>query len=330
MTIAASAIAPIPIVGLVAFLFIPFPTMLIYFGIIFLFYLISLAAPLGRWRGFSGCLIGLAVVAAIAFGYPEMANRSFDKQAEQYKQRGEWRPIAIAAGSTVTLVRSEDTDIDKGCNNFCYGLLLSGRASSVTIMTSPAFGRPEDLKISGKSYRLVDAPEKCIGALATMPSPNLPSIADKDVAKRHLERHFKIGVLNGKFEEGLMRCIATSDVENGRQFGWLLVNWHSEYNHEAYDLPTATLNARISVVDARGNAPKVTELFDIYGMRVSTPAWIWPYGGNAGSGGTFSPILARKPVDLEGPDLSMDGWWGFVSDPDAIIREAINRVEQAR
>jgi hypothetical protein len=329
LTIAASAIAPIPIVGLVAFLFIPFPTMLIYFGIIFLFYLISLAAPLGRLRGFVGCLMGVLVVAAIAFGYPEMVNHSFDAQLEQYKQRGEWSPIVIADGSSVTLVRSMDTGIDKGCDSFCYGLLLSGRASRVTIMTAPAFRRVEDLNISGKKYELVDGADKCISSLAPMYSPNLPSTSDQETMRLRLEGDFKIGVLNDAFEDGLRRCLSIREVENEHPSGWLLVNWQNELNYESYDLPMPTVNARVSVVDARSSSPKVTELFEIYGSRVSTPAWIWPYGGNAGSGGTFSPILATEQVDWRGPDLSLDGWWGFVADPNAIIRSAIDRVEQA-
>lgn len=325
-----AAMAPIPIVGLVALLFLPFPTLMIYVGIIFVFFLLFNIIPLGKWRGVWGVLIGILACLAIAFGYPKFVNRSFDAEIAPYQQRGIWRPVKLADGSDVTLIRSEHTDNDKGCESFCFGLLLSGRAKQVTIMTAPAFGRPEDLKISGKRYSLAADAEGCLAKLPQMRSPNLPSTDDAATERVRLAQEFKINVLNDEFEEGLAKCITTRDIQNEPRFGWILINWHNKFEPESYDAPKPSMHARVGILEPRSDEQRVTELFEIYGAYVASPAYIWPYGGNAGSGGTFSPRLGTDHVDWNGPDLSLDSWWGFVADPDSIIRGAIDRVERAK
>lgn len=325
-----AAMAPIPIVGLVALLFLPFPTLMIYMGIIFVFFLLFSITPLGKWRGVLGVLAGALACLAVAFGYPKFANRSFDAWIAQYQQRGTWRPVKLADGSDVTLIRSEHTDIDKGCESFCFGLLLSGRAKQVTIMTAPAFGRPEDLKISGKRYSLVADADGCLAKLPQMRSPNLPSTDEPANERARLEQEFKINVLNDEFEDRLAKCITIRDIQNKSQSGWTLINWHNEFDPESYDSVEPSLHARVGILEPRGGDHRVTELFDIYGAYVASPAYIWPYGGNAGTGGTFSPRLGTDHVDWNGPDLSLDRWWGFVADPDSIIGEAIDRVERTK
>jgi hypothetical protein len=325
-----SALWPIPIIGMIALLFVPFPTLTIYLAIIFVTHLTFRRLPWGKWRGVLGVLTGALAVATFAFGYPKVANRSFDAEIAQYRQRGTWRPVKLADGSDVTLIRSKDTDIDKGCDSFCFGLLLSGRAKQVTIMTAPAFGRLEELKISGKRYSLVAAADGCLAALPQMRSPNLPSTEDKANERIRLQQEFKINVLNDVFEEGLAKCMTTRDIQNEPRNGWTLINWHNKFNPESYDLLEPRMHARVGILGPRGNDHRVTELFDIYGARVATPAYIWPYGGNAGTGGAFSPRLGTDRLDWNGPDLSLDRWWGFVVDPDSIIQAAIHRVERAR
>ena len=326
-----SALGPIPFIGMIALLFVPFPTLtvglLVVLSVCHLFYRLSHS----RFREIVGFFIGIAVVGTAVIAYPTIANREFDKIAARYQQRGTWVPAILSQGVEVTIVRSEHTEIDRGCGSFCLGLLLSGRAEQVTFMTSLEFDRPESLKITGKRYSFKDSSNDCIAELPRMePGSVLYDNDDKEVIRRRLNEDFRGGLLSKDFEEKIQSCLSLSLVDNEPLSGWLFVDWRTEFDPESYDYPTPRLNARLVILNADDRRSHVTELFEIYGARIASPAWIWPYGGNAGSGGTFSPQLAREHLDWGGPSSDIDGWWRFVDDPAAIAQAAIERVKKAQ
>ncbi|MCO4093066.1 MAG: hypothetical protein HEQ34_14130 [Sphingorhabdus sp.] len=334
LAILVAPITAIPIIGLVGLFFVPFPTFLMYLGGIFIVYMMFHVMPIGKWRGVTGLICGLTFVGAAAFGIPLMANREFDVWLAQFRQRGIWKPVSLSTGSNVTLVGSQHSATYFGCDSFCQGLLLSGQAKQVTFMTSPVFDRPEDLKITGDRYSLSENVDNCLAKLPQM-EPDSPLYngnfdGDEDRIRHQLNRDFQSGLFSKDFDDAVQSCFRVDKVSNQDLSGWVFVDWQTEFPPAGDDSHVPLLDARIAILNADDKKSDIIELFKIHGTRMSSPAWIWPYGGNAGSGGIFSPQFAREFVEWKGPERDFDQWWGYIEKRTEIAQAAIDRIKKAQ
>lgn len=334
LAILVAPITAIPIIGLFGLFFVPFPTLSVYLGGICIVYLMFHVMPIGKWRGVAGLICGLAFVGAAAFGIPRVADREFDAWVAQFRQRGIWKPVSLSTGSNVTLVGSQHMATYLGCDSFCQGLLLSGQAKQVTFMTSPAFDRPEDLKITGDRYSLNDNVDNCLAKLPQM-EPDSPLYNgnfddDEDRIRHRLNRDFQRGLLSKDFQDAVQSCVRVDKVSNQDMSGWVFVDWQTELPPAGYDSPVPFLDSRIAVLNADDKKSGIIELFKIHGTRMSSPAWISPYGGNAGSGGTFSLQFAREFVEWKGPERDFYQWWGYIEKRTEIAQAAIDRIKKAQ
>ena len=335
LTILIAPITAIPIIGIVGLLFVPFPTLSVYLAGVCIVYLMFHVMPIGKWRGVTGLICGLAFAGVAAVGIPRVADREFDVWFAQFRQRGIWKPVSLSTGSRVTLIRSQHTGTYRGCDSFCQGLLLSGYAKHVTIMTSPAFGRPESLKIMGDRYSLNENVDMCLSKLPQM-EPDSPlydgNVDDvgADRMRHRLNRDFQSGLLSKDFEDAVQSCVRADKVSNLALSGWVFVDWQAELPPTGYDSPIPFLDARVVIFNADDKNSSIIELFNSHGTRMASPVWIWPYGGNAGSGGTFSPQFAREYVKWSGPDRAFDQWWAFVKKRTEIAQAAIDRIKNAQ
>lgn len=324
----AAPIAPIPIIGmLVALPLLPFPTLVIYSGAMTLaYFLIHLLLP-GKWRSGLAWTATFVAAAAIAFGAPQIANREFEaKMAKLDARNDDWQPASIDRAGSVALVRSPDTEIRDGCNSFCLSLLLSRRADSVVVVTLPERIPLAHMVITGPRYRLRADADKCLASMPPMNSPHLRLPTEQPMRAARIRKDFQLGILNEEFKAAISKCLSIDTVTDAAAPDIALVNWSSKFDEGAYDRPEPSLGAWIAITDRRAGKQQTIELTDIDGARVHSPLYIWPYGGDSGSGGTFEPVIARSHLAWNGPDLSLERWWGFVSDGDAMADAAVVRL----
>jgi hypothetical protein len=318
-------LAVIPVVELIGLLFFPFPTALMYISIVSAAYLL-IRLPI---RNAAGSAIGLiaGLSAAYLFGtiVPAHSNREFDAQVSNLGKQTAWHPIRVDRVPTVKLVRSTDTGIDDGCESFCLTLLLTGRAENVQVVTENLVDRLTANDAKGTTFQLVEDADKCLASLPSFMSERLNYPSDPVFRAKRVTEDFKSNLLDNTFESQVKSCIQTHENAPRSDKGWTFVMWNAPFDDEAYDRPVFSVQSRARIVDNRQGSKTLVDTLEVYGTRISSPLWIWPYGGNAGSGGTFSPVWAREHLDWDGPE----DWWEFVEDSDVLAKLAIERLDRA-
>ncbi len=322
-----AAIVQIPIIGLVGLLFLPFPTLFVYTFVTFFFFAVWRAIWPNSARPGIGVAIGVAAALAIGFVVPTVLNRDFNRQLAQFEPSGEWKPVKLTPVDTMALVTVADKDAKLVCDSFCLALLLSGKAKAVQVLNAENFDAVQSRQMQGKAYQLIADSDTCLASMPDTFSARLRNPSDEVFNKRR-QRDFLVGdFLDDKFESAILSCMRTTEVAGPPRADMTFAQFEDEdvLTGGHYYKPKPTLARRFTVWDNRNGAATVMDASDIYGAYYIRPLWIWPYAGNAGSGGYFAPSLARGHLERNGPDY-LHGYWEWIAGEKRLADEALARL----
>ncbi|OQW47707.1 MAG: hypothetical protein A4S16_08240 [Proteobacteria bacterium SG_bin6] len=316
-----AAIWPVPIIGLPALVLLPFPTFALYLGATVGVYLaiVGTLRLRGReqpWDRWAVLVVGFVAPIVAGILYPLGAN--WHAGIANIDAAAGWSPLRLARHQTIVLVTIEkDPDLEHRCDAFCLSLLATGKATEVIVARS-ASQIDRGAVLSGMGYRLAANWQRCLRDL-----PDYLSVV-RQYPEDRLRQMIDFG-LDPYFDGRLPDCLAKRPVGVRAGTEPTLAIWrgdasaaHMDADRIGWRRPHA--EQRILVP---GGSDRNRRLLR-YGIRYAVPAMIWPYGGNAGSGGTFSPKLARVTVSTESASARVGPtWWDMVEDGEALAASAI-------
>jgi hypothetical protein len=123
----------------------------------------------------------------------------------------------------------------------------------------------------------------------------------------------------------LKQCLVVKPAKLDLTRGVSLINWHSpdavqRGEGTAIGLEPITAEQRIA---GWGRAQSNVRYLR-WGRRYDVPAFLWPYSGNASSGGRFKLSWATSFFSTipggEGPE---EAWWTMIADGEQLAAEAV-------
>lgn len=317
-------LAVIPIIGLVAFLFYPFPTLAAYAAVALVAF-VGLNAGLRvstRRPRLSQKLAGaLSVAAVIAGGWiaPQALNRAAGLKAPPVQTAP--KPVAIPAGGTIALIEQGDPKYAQyaRCESLCLSLLLQGEVMAVDI--AQTLTPPGPLETApGHRFTLNARSRDCLKGRRSYRYSGGHDLSEWSV------RGFKVAA-----PVEWQACIDKTPVtiDPTRQLtiiDWDLTESGGEKEQPGYSIALAVVR---TVVPSSAGAPVIHEARYRGGWRYGVPFSIWPYGGNAGSGGTFAPRIAIDYFRDPGFPDRLDGgeWWRLLAKSDALATDTMTWLD---
>lgn len=319
-----AAIWPIPIIGLVGLLLMPFPTLLIYLCFTLIVYFVVMV-PLRwcdverGWHRWAALAVGIVVTGLAGTFYPEAANRQAGV-ADATPSPG-WAPLQLGSRQVIALVLVQKQQSDPKCNSFCLSLLVTGRANEV-IVTGKVPRIHRGVRVSGTAFGLTPTWRECFRKLPDY------SFVVRQYPKDRLAQFIESG-LDPDFSNRLPRCLIQRTVQFAVGAVATLVMWQGDKSKEdprrgeiGWQSPYAEQGIFLLSGSDTNRRPVR------FGNRYVVPAMIWPYGGNAGSGGSFSPALMK--VFLSTDSVSrLDGpsWWDMVANTKQLALQAMANLD---
>ncbi|CAA9528290.1 MAG: hypothetical protein AVDCRST_MAG91-2730 [uncultured Sphingomonadaceae bacterium] len=314
-----AALAVIPFLDfLIAMPLSVFPTLLIYVAAAAAIYL-PLIVLLARGRVLAGklqvlILVG-AVLAVVLVGVlvPLYWNRAAGVGAPA--ETG-WEPLeASYRGPIALLSQGQFSPADEICDSFCLALLVTQRAGEVIVARTQSM--PDSYPIDARSIRLRTDWRACFSKLPDY-SMVIRSYPDQrlDGFHRGLDPYFA-----DELEQCLVAKPAKLDVT--RQVS--LINWHDPTRVQtgggkAVGLEPVAGEQRIGGPGRRKDNVRYLR----WGRRYEVPALLWPYAGNAGSGGRFKLSWATSLFStLPGGVQPDEAWWTMVAGGEQLAKEAV-------
>ncbi|QDX24811.1 hypothetical protein FPZ54_01360 [Sphingomonas suaedae] len=320
-TIGAS-IAMIPLIELLSIPLFPFPTVTIYLVAITCLYLV-IALPLA-WIGFDGVWVRRGAFAASVFlalltgwAVPDHLNQRAGIGSRTEATQRYWRAMSFGSPRPIALVEVGTGFFEPKCDAACLSLLVTGRAPEVVIARSlRQVERGETA--TGIAFRLAGDWQLCLARL-----PDYAGIVRSFPADR-LSNFLEFG-LDVSFAAELPRCLERRRVRFHVGALPTLTYWRSEQpaSENTGKVGWQPEYARQQIFQPDGLR---TERTFRVGYRYAAPALIFPYGGNAGTGGTFSPRWWTDRVENYS-EPGMDPWWSMFAESAAIASEAMKRLD---
>ncbi len=324
-TIATAGLWVIPLVGILALPFLPFPTLILYVAATLALYLglAFLVIWSGRrlgwlWQSLS---LGLAfaVVLAIAWAMPLSWNRAAGVDAPAPARN--WQPLRLPQGASIALISEWNPyRDDMECDAFCLALLVSGRANDVIVGRSDAWPIEWARKTRARRYRLKADWRDCFGKL-----PDYSMIARSNPELQRLNLR-ELG-LSPLFQTELPKCLDAEEVPLEFRKQPSLIHWRKDADETSmaenvgFD-PDFIVQQIVRGDPAQDGVRKVQS-----GRRYVVPVTINPFGGNAGSGGTFSPHWATSYFSNVDHERREAGWWEMVEGSDLFLTKAIEILD---
>ncbi len=320
-------LGPIPLVGLIAVLFLPFPTGLLYSAAMLALYLVL--RLIGGWfltkgRGLDVGAGLLAVVAILCVGWavPSQLNAAAGVGNGSVAPI---TPVALPESGRIALVSQGTTHQWVGCQSFCIALLLSGKLQAVDIALSE--GVPAPLaRLQG--WRITArGPAGAESRACLRGRRDYSSIIRRE---REMRRDDFKGGTSIIWDDYVEPCFDVQPVEVDPAAQLTLVNY-SRRDLEARDDRTG-LNDDIElrrIIVPRGNAaPLVREAVGRTGLGYAVPLMIWPFGGTAASGGTFTPGLWQTRTMTMTYQWEVEAnWWPMVDGGDALLDRTVDELD---
>ncbi|MFN4096805.1 MAG: hypothetical protein ACK4GG_08570 [Sphingomonas sp.] len=321
-TIGAS-IAMIPLIELLAIPLFPFPTVTIYLIAVTCLYLV-IALPLA-WVGFDGFWVRRGALAAAVFlafftgwAVPAHLNQRAGIGSDAGKTKTSWRAMSFGSPRPIALVEVGTGFFESKCDAACLSLLVTGRAPEVVVARSQKQVE-RGAMVTGIAFRLARDWQNCLARL-----PDYAGIVRSFPTDRR-SNFLEFG-LDVPFAAGLPHCLEQRRVRFRVGALPTLTDWRSG-QPEPKDLGLIgwqSEHARQQIFQPDGSSAE--RRFRV-GYRYAAPALIMPYGGNAGTGGTFEPRWWRDRIQNY-PEPGMDPWWSMFADREAIANEAMSRLDK--
>ncbi len=137
------------------------------------------------------------------------------------------------------------------------------------------------------------------------------------------------GWLDPYFADELQQCLIIKSVKLDEARQPTLINWQEPDDvqtrgESAVGLEPITGEQRIVRPDKAQNSVRYLR----WGRRYVVPAFLWPYAGNAGSGGRFELSWATSLFStIPGGERESEGWWTMVADGDQLAKEAVSVLD---
>jgi hypothetical protein len=320
-------LGPIPLVGLITMLFLPFPTGLIYSAAALVLCLVL--RLVGGWFLAKGRRLDvgaglLAVVAVLGAGWavPSQLNAAAGIGNGSVAPI---TPVALPDGGRVALISEGTTHQWVGCQSFCIALLLSGKLASVDIALSEAVPAPL-VKLQG--WRITPrGPRGSESRTCLNGRRDYSGIIRRERELRRAD--FKRGS-SIIWDHYIEPCFDVVPVEVDPAAQLTLVNY-SRRDLEGRDDRNGLnddIELRRIVAPRAGTAPLVREAVGRTGQGYAVPLMVWPFGGNAASGGTFTPSLWQTRTMTMAYEWEVDAnWWPMVEGGDALLNRAVDDLD---
>ena len=321
-----AALWPIPLIGMVALLFVPFPTLALYVGAIALIYLLILMpvrlagtdSKIRRRLALAGAA-GLVVLAGFVVPLVQNARAGvYDELADT------WQPARLRPGSNVALVQ-RGGDYKQACDAFCLSLLVTGRARSILLaQTDGAAAR--GTRLPALSIGLAPGWQACLGTL-----PDYSPVV-RDFPQDRREGFIEQG-LDFMFQDELKRCLRQSPARLVIGQVPTCIIWDGKTDEQGPPRPGWRRPHAEQRIALPVDGAEHRRLIRI-GHRYTVPFAISPYGGNAGTGGRFEPMQAMIQIisraHLAEAGMYADGasWWDFITDGQKVAEDAIRILDR--
>ena len=314
-TFGAILVAPlsmIPLIELVALLYDPFPTILLYSSGALVTYLVirqilwlmPIMKSVMQWIA-GAFAVGLVVT--VGFHVPS----SWNQAAGLVSPVPQDRPpaIAVPSGGTIALIVD---DAGPECGSLCLTLLIQEKVQFVEVAATQR--EPTRLEaLPGIRYSLKPQTSTCLKGMRDY----VFSGEDADRFQYFLKSDF--------FPIEYYSCLEQIDVIVRPERQVTLVEWIGG-SEESGDQKVGFLN-RISLIrtvvpQGEGQPPKIQEARYRSGYRYLEPLYFSSFQGNAGMGGYFSPTIAISHFQEPGfLDWSEPRFWQLLTGSEELGRK---------
>ncbi len=324
--IVGAAAAAIPFADfLIAMPLSIFPTLLLYLGAIATIYL-PLTVVMARGRDISRKLqiytlaTAIFIVGVAAVLIPEYWNRTAGVQAPSGKAGTTWKPLKASDRGSIGLVsQGQFWPVENVCDSFCLALLVTQRAGEVIVGRTKSMPPPNP--IDARSVRLRPDWRACFS--------KLPDYSFQPRSQPEARLDYFPGLLGHHFAGELKQCLLIKPVELDLMRQVTLINWHDPHlspQEEEAGVGVGPI-AGVQRIVRPGKAQDSVRYLRL-GRRYVVPAFLWPYAGNAGSGGRFELSWATSFFStIPGGEQSAEAWWTMVSDGDQLAKDAVSLLD---
>ncbi len=317
-----AGLAVIPVIGLVGMLMAPLPTVAMYLiAVTGLYVLLSLVLAWcgldGIWarRGALSASVSLALLTGWAI--PARINHDAGVGPGTDATQQNWSAAVLNSPRVVAFVETDPSYFEPKCDAPCLSLLVTHRAPRVVVGSSKETVVRGSM-ISGTEFRLKGDWRRCVAQL-----PDYVMIVRSFPAGRR--DSFLVFGLDPSFAAELPRCIEKRRVRFRAGVILTFSNWHSQEpevgTRGALGWLPKHAEHQIFMPDGRHERREFKT-----GYRYGMPAMIWPYGGNAGTGGTFEPAWVKDRVSNQS-ETDRQPWWSMLAEGDAIANEAMSLLD---
>ena len=307
-TIVFAGAAAIPIIGLVALPFTPFPTAVLYLVATLMAYLafreFLWRLPLSRTSaGWISAALATGSIVSTAICLPSTWNNS----AGLTRPKPQSRPTAVAIpdGGTIALIDKGDPRY-VGCNALCLSLLVQGRVKLVQMVST--LQEPSSLKaLPGKSYSLNANSRDCLTG-----KPDYAfAQAEKDRQQEFITHNYLPVDYDGCLDK---RDVMVTPSQQTTLVEWLGIDGEKGDGTEGVGFTGPIGLLRTIVPQGDGLPPVIREARYRSGYRYVTPLFLNPFAGNAGSGSYFAPSIATSYFEEPGfPDALESRFWKMLA-----------------
>jgi len=312
----------IPIIGMFALPFLFFPTLLAYLSaMLLIFGLVDLALSfVWKTRGWARQMVAvLPAIGLVAFASMEIP-RSLNEAAEIAALEKPLAPIDLPNASVIALIGSGNPN--RPCGMFCLSLLLSGQVNAVKVAMVSDIPAPLESVIGWQ----IEAREDSIQCLAGKPDYSFLVRSYPESRRNALRR----GPWN-VWSEYIQPCFEISETILDPAEQLTLVNLSEKGLSESSDLVgmnEASYEIRRVVEPRIGAAPAIREVRGQMGRRYTSPLFIYPVDGNAGTGGYFKPVLnTAYYATLVSEGQGHANWWPMITDGEALANDTAELLD---
>ena len=306
--ILTSSIAAIPIVGLLALLFEPFPTVVLYSAAALLAYVwvrtILAFLPIGqRLLQWLAAISAVVLITALGYFLPESWNASAGLVPPVPQSQPQ--AVDIPNGGAIAFIDHGEAQYVR-CDAICLSLLMQGRVKFVEVAAT--LRQPSLFEaLPGKRFMINAKTRDC-----------LKGKRDYAFTENEVDRHEEfLGGLPIEYDT----CLDSENVTVRPELQTTIVEWIEVGNGENDPKPgfSGVVSIIRTIIPQRGRKPQVHEARYRAGYRYIRPLYISSYAGNAASGSYFSPAVAISYFTEPGfPDTLEPRFWRFLKGSDEV------------
>ena len=321
------AIWPIPLLGLLGLVLLPFPTVFAYLLLAWVIYLPAIAAvrllALRRARMLEGVLALAAIGVCVGLGYQAAHLLNERAGVDAMAAPPPLPPVSVAPGGSIALIGSSMIRDEEPCSNLCLALLVGGEVDTVLVAQTAAM--PDPLaRLSGFAIRFGARGRDCLRGKSDWTM--VPGASPAEQRESFYDGY------GGNLSFELVECLDVRPVMIDPASQPTVINWEIADGEKPQEVepgvwPAQQVQATI-MPQARGMT-QVSRRSGREGYRYFAPLAIWPYAGNAGLGGYFDPVPALEHFrTIPYEDSRAKGWWPLIAGSDAMLDRTIAYLDE--